>query len=191
MIEHVCKACGAVKPATEFRVHKNGYRIGKCRMCENAYQRARSAANPEEYRKRKRISMAKRRAADPDAARAYDRDYYRKNREKVLAKMKAYQDRRFFWRRSIKLQGVTPSDLSRLWKKQRGRCALTGEKLDRSAEVDHILPKARGGSDDLENLRWVTQIVNRSKRDLTDEEFTALCTDVMRWIGKRINAFLP
>ena len=58
--------------------------------------------------------------------------------------------------------------------------------MDRSAQVDHILPKARGGSDDLSNLQWVCKEANIAKRHMTDAEFVALCSDVMNWIGRRI-----
>ena len=32
----VCKVCGDDKPIAEFRLHKNGYRLGKCYVCEKA-----------------------------------------------------------------------------------------------------------------------------------------------------------
>lgn len=35
----VCSVCGAEKPISEFRQHKNGYRLGKCYECEkNAWR---------------------------------------------------------------------------------------------------------------------------------------------------------
>jgi 5-methylcytosine-specific restriction endonuclease McrA len=143
--------------------------------------------DPEKYRKRKRESMARRRALDPQASRDYQLRDYHENRPARLAKMRAYQKRRFFWMRSGKLTGVGARDLAALWRRQRGMCALTGERLNRSnAEVDHILPRARGGSDEITNLRWTTAQVNRAKRDLTDAEFLKLCGDTMRWIGERI-----
>lgn len=81
---------------------------------------------------------------------------------------------------------ATPNELSRLWKWQRGRCALTGRRLDRSAQLDHILPKARGGDDSAGNLRWTCEAVNIAKRHMTDDEFLTLCGEVMAWIGRRI-----
>jgi 5-methylcytosine-specific restriction endonuclease McrA len=180
-----CKGCGVNKTVADFRVHKRGYRIGKCRECERTYQREWSQRDPAKYRERKRESMARRRAADPQAVREYQRQDYRNNRDARLAVMAAYQRRRFFWIRATKLSGVTAHDLARLWRAQSGLCALTGRRLDRSAQLDHKLPKARGGLD-AGNLQWVCQEVNLAKRDLTDVEFVALCDDVMSWIGKRI-----
>jgi hypothetical protein len=104
--------------------------------------------------------------------------------------MRAYYGRRFFWGRAMKLRGegrATTTDLARMWKQQRGLCALTGRRLTReSAHLDHIVAKARGVTDEIGNLRWVCTEVNLAKRELSDEEFVALCSDAMRWIGERI-----
>lgn len=183
----VCKSCQVSLPASSFRFHKRGYRIGKCKPCERAYQREWSQRDPDLYRQRKRESMARRRAANPDAARAYQLADYHKNREIRLATMKSYQSRRFFWMRAMKLAGITAKDLASLWRRQRGLCALTGRRLSRAnSQIDHITAKARGGSDELSNLRWVCIEANLAKRELSDAEFAALCSDVMRWIGERI-----
>jgi hypothetical protein len=137
------------------------------------------ARSIEETRKAKREFMARKRAADLEGARAYARDFHHRNRDRNLATMKAYQGRRFFWMRSFKLKGITARDLASIWRRQRGLCALTGRKLDRSAQIDHKLPKARGGTDELGNLQWLCKEVNLAKRALTDEEFTALCGEVV------------
>jgi 5-methylcytosine-specific restriction endonuclease McrA len=141
---------------------------------------------PDQVREAKRLQMAKRREADPEGCRAYQNRKYHQRRGDYLAKMKSYQRRRFFWRRACKLDGVTARDLASLWKSQRGLCALTGRKMDRSAQVDHILPRAKGGGDDIRNLRWVCEEANLSKRHMTDAQFLILCADVMSWIGRRI-----
>lgn len=143
----------------------------------------------EEIRKAKREGMARLRARDPDAARAKRNAYHARNRDAQTAKMRDYYARRFFWGRAMKLRGeerATFREIARLWKSQRGRCALTGRRLDRDAQLDHILPRARGGGDEITNLRWVCNAANLAKRDMTDAEFETLCADVMRWIGERI-----
>ncbi|HYE84949.1 MAG TPA: HNH endonuclease signature motif containing protein [Vicinamibacterales bacterium] len=114
---------------------------------------------------------------------------HHRKRDENLAKMRAYYARRFFWGRAMKLRGperATVRDLARMWKRQRGRCALTGRRLDRTAQLDHIVPKARGGTDAAANLRWTCEAVNIAKRHMTDAELFALCGDVMAWIGRRI-----
>lgn len=144
----------------------------------------------EETLKAKREFQARWRAADPERARAYGREIHHRNRDRNLAKMRGYYARRFFWGRAMKLRGegrATTADLSSIWKAQRGLCALTGRRLNReNAHLDHIVAKARGGSDGIGNLRWVCNEANLAKREMSDEEFAALCSDVMRWIGERI-----
>lgn len=148
------------------------------------------ARSREEYLKAKREGMARLRAKDPDAAREKQKAWNERNRDHVRTKNREYYTRRYFWARMTKLRGperASHVELARLWRSQRGLCALTGRRLGREAELDHILPKARGGKDDIGNLRWVCSEVNMAKRDLTDDEFNALCGDVMRWIGRRID----
>lgn len=177
-----------MKPLAEFRLHKRGFRLGQCRVCEREYQREYSRRDPENYRKSKRESMARRRAADLPAAQAYSRAYHTKNREKQTAIMRAYYGRRFFWGRAMKLRGegrATYVELAQMWKRQRGRCGLTGRRLDRSAQLDHIVPQARGGSDRIENLRWTCEPANLAKRHMTDAEFLTLCIDVAAFLKVR------
>lgn len=140
----------------------------------------------EETLKAKREGMARRRAADIEGARAYSRAYHAKNREHQRAKLREYYAKRFFWSRAMKLRGegrATYLDLAKLWRTQRGRCVLTGRRLNREAQLDHIKAKARGGGDGLANLRWVCAEVNLAKRDMTDAEFSALCREVVEALG--------
>lgn len=145
--------------------------------------------SPEDVRRAKRDGMARLRERDPAEARRKRNAFYTRNRERQTAKMREYAARRFFWARANRLDGITASDLASLWKAQKGRCGLSGRRLDRLAEIDHKLPKARCGTDAITNLRWVCKEANRAKRDLTDEEFVALCSDCMSWIGQRIDLF--
>lgn len=72
-----------------------------------------------------------------------------------------------------------------LWEKQGGRCAYTGELLipGVNASLDHKIPSTRGGTNDLENLQWVTYQVNRMKTDMLEEEFFRLCRMVLEGKG--------
>ena len=64
-----------------------------------------------------------------------------------------------------------------LWYKQRGRCAYTGVKLygDINTHLDHIIPRTKGGSSEIENLQFVCALVNRMKFNLSHEEFLQTC----------------
>ena len=143
---------------------------------------------PDQVREAKRMHMAKKRAANAEAARAYQRAWRERNADRVNAQLREAVERRLFWGRALRLRGVNAFDLWRLWKKQRGLCALSGRRLDRTAEIDHRRPKVRGGDDRLSNLQWVTKEANRAKRDLTEAEFLLLCQNCAEWIAERIDA---
>jgi HNH endonuclease len=94
------------------------------------------------------------------------------------------REARFFDRRARSSALVYSVGLARqlahLWKRQRGKCLLTGRRLDRTnAEIDHILASSKGGSNDISNLRWVHHDVNQAKGALSDAEFLILCKEVV------------
>lgn len=70
--------------------------------------------------------------------------------------------------------------LLRLWDEQGGLCALTGDPLVEgvNASLDHIIPISAGGSLGVENVRWVTLIVNHAKRHYADADFVTMCRKV-------------
>lgn len=72
-------------------------------------------------------------------------------------------------------------ELRVLFDAQGGLCALTGAVLvpGVNASLDHRVPRARGGGNELANLRWTTYVVNRAKQDLLDDEFLAQCRSVV------------
>ncbi len=47
----------------------------------------------------------------------------------------------------------------------RGQYGYDGDELGMSWEVDHIMPKSQGGSDDVDNLQPLQGLNNRSKCD--------------------------
>jgi len=53
--------------------------------------------------------------------------------------------------------------ISEMYEEQDGRCALTGQPLDGSFEVDHIIPVSYGGGNERKNLRLVSRTANRSR----------------------------
>ena len=55
-------------------------------------------------------------------------------------------------------------------------CALSGVRLDvDNAELDHKIPVARGGTNNLDNLQWVHKEINRAKGTMTNDEFIKVC----------------
>ena len=61
----------------------------------------------------------------------------------------------------------------------RFRCALSGRPLlPDNFSLDHIIPIADGGTDDVSNLQAVDSAVNKAKGTLSREDFIQLCRDV-------------
>ena len=145
-----------------------------------------------------------------NAARA--RAHYQKNKGKKLAAQKlwrnknltahaaikkAWNKRRFFYCKAMMLKahkrgGISfetrhqlASGLMFQWIKQRGKCALTGVKLDRTANADHIIPVCKGGTDNSNNFQWLTPEANQFKGSLTLEELAHMCRLVLMNIDQR------
>lgn len=149
-----------------------------------------------EQKEANRLNAAKRRREQPGHVREIARRCYANGgaeRQRDARQRKKAED--FFGYRIQFARrfnpAITVDDLKALWDAQGGRCALTGEVLEARcgenglaadgavAQLDHIQPVTRGGSHELSNLRWVTTRVNLAKRNLTDEEFLALCQAVV------------
>lgn len=52
-----------------------------------------------------------------------------------------------------------------------GRCAYTGKPLGDDWQIDHVVPKRQGGTDNDDNLVPVLAIANHYKRCLDNEKF--------------------
>ena len=69
-------------------------------------------------------------------------------------------------RTDIEIEPPSASVKERLYKIQKGLCAACGVKFDpRHLELDHIIPKARGGGDYFENYQLLCGSCNRIKGD--------------------------
>ena len=146
------------------------------------------------------------------AAAARAKAYYQNNKAKKLrqnaswrednrashdAMKKAWYKRRFFYNKAMLLKAhkrgsncsETTQQLARglmfQWIRQRGRCALTGIKLDRTANADHILPASKGGTDNSHNFQWLTPEANHFKGSLTIEQLAHMCRLVLMNIDQR------
>ena len=62
-------------------------------------------------------------------------------------------------------------DRKAVYDKFGGKCAYTGTPLKDDWQVDHIIPKGLGGTDDINNLLPAQRIVNHYKRCLDNETF--------------------
>ena len=124
------------------------------------------------------LKISRPRGVKPWRTEEYKREYVNR-----------YAQRRFFYMRASKrFVGIDTARLAaglwQIWKKQRGHCAITGLRLTReNARLDHINPSSRGGTDGLDNLRWVTCDANLLKSDRTDAELILICRQILATIG--------
>ena len=51
---------------------------------------------------------------------------------------------------------------------------LSGYEKYKKPSLDHIVPKAKGGTNDLNNLQFLSWFENRCKNDMTQEEWNNL-----------------
>lgn len=80
---------------------------------------------------------------------------------------------------NVKRKNITAKQIRDLLAKQGGMCAYTGVELcAENISADHIIPLARGGSHDIENIALVTRQVNYAKGDNTLEDFVFMCKRV-------------
>ena len=67
------------------------------------------------------------------------------------------------------------------------KCYLTGKDIDisqpRSYQFDHKIPRSRGGDNSLDNLGIASSKANRSKSDMTPDEYINLCKQVLEHAG--------
>jgi 5-methylcytosine-specific restriction endonuclease McrA len=67
---------------------------------------------------------------------------------------------------------MTEPRLSReaIYERDAGVCQYTGEFVGRGGNLDHVVPRARGGRDSFENLVWSKRRVNSEKADRLPSE---------------------
>ena len=65
------------------------------------------------------------------------------------------------------------------------KCSLTGKPIDlmkpRTYQLDHIVPKSKGGENNLDNCQLVCKEANMAKHNLSTEEFVKLCREVVEY----------
>jgi 5-methylcytosine-specific restriction endonuclease McrA len=98
-------------------------------------------------------------AANADLVRARNLAYIKSNPEKIAARNAKSHARR------IKAPGTyTADDVKALMALQRGLCAACRCSIRLRFEVDHVMPLARGGSNDRKNLQLLCRSCNRRKQ---------------------------
>jgi len=91
------------------------------------------------------------------------------------ARLAEYMDKRGqdIWEHRTLSDGYVPGSVRyEVLKRARYRCELCGAHEEQAAmHVDHIIPRARGGSDDVSNFQALCITCNTNKRDKDDTDF--------------------
>ena len=68
-------------------------------------------------------------------------------------------------------------------------CSLTGKRIDlmkpKTYQLDHIVPRSKGGENTLNNCQLVLKEVNLAKHTLSSEEFVKLCREVVDYNDRK------
>lgn len=74
-------------------------------------------------------------------------------------------------------------------------CALTGRTIDlldsASYALDHIVPRAKGGTNTLDNCQIVCSAANQAKHDMLPDEFIKLCEEIVAYARQRQKEHRP
>lgn len=75
-------------------------------------------------------------------------------------------------------------ELGKLFALQNGRCKYSGRTLilQENCELDHIMPRAKNGTNTISNLQWLHRDVNKMKHDMTEDEFFSSIQDISNHI---------
>lgn len=78
---------------------------------------------------------------------------------------------------------------SAVYNKSEGRCAICGKFVPfESFTVDHIIPLAKGGSNDMSNLQCACKTCNRIKQDILPQDLMEKLTQIMLYqVGQKEN----
>jgi 5-methylcytosine-specific restriction endonuclease McrA len=164
-----CKKCGGAN---------DGGHTTYCRLCYNAYKRAtyqrdrekeiaRSAAYNRANPKRVAANMRACRARRPEYYRQYNNRYRKENWERLSihdANKRAKRRMAF-----IGSKGVSPDEWNEIKAKYRHRCAYCGCK--KRLTMDHIVPIARGGKHEPQNIAPACRSCNSRKQHLLPHDF--------------------
>lgn len=83
----------------------------------------------------------------------------------------------------------TAQERAAVYNKTEGHCAICGEFVPYTDfTVDHIIPLAKGGNNDLSNLQCACSVCNRIKQDILPEDLMKKLTRIMVYqVGQKGN----
>ena len=187
-----CKSCGAEKALEKFpskRVkNDNVYFEWQCKQCavlqrkkmrQNDIEKTRAEARTYWAKNKETINKKRRadRVVNGDRLRKQKREWHHKNAERisVIARVSSMRWRRMnkekirlttryqrAKRNGVRAEKITNDQIQNLYTKQRGSCAICRTKLIKW-HMDHIMPLAKGGAHEINNLQLLCPRCNVRK----------------------------
>lgn len=194
-----CNKCGEVKPSSDFRRnskrkdglsstcktcakqydaeyrHKNGEFLSQAKRQWRHDNRDRVRENKRRYyqsniereREARRLNQQRYTASNPDKARSACKKWRIANPE--------YNRIQHAVRKARKLNSGgthTTADVKAQYRSQRGKCWWCSKLVGDDYHVDHLIPLARGGTNDARNIVISCPKCNMSKHDKLPHEWT-------------------
>ena len=189
LIKHhkICKDCNRDLSREEFYIRKNGWISGKCKQCTikeaAVYQKKNRKSRNEyqrEYYKDNLDKYETYRTPSRERNRLYQIEYRKENEEVLKEKKKIYLKNLpaghsclikkqlhcaeyRAQKKSTSDGSVTLEAIKEMLKRQRFKCALTGDCIRKKWSVDHIIPLVEGGTHTLFNIQLTTLRANLQK----------------------------
>lgn len=158
--------------------------IGTCLMCRAEYTAAPG------FKEKQSLYNASYREQNIETARSYGQAYHIANKEKINARSRAFMAENKEHRRAYMVEytnanreakrisirsryarergaegSFTKSDIDRIRRQQKGRCAYCRISLKHGEHIDHIVPIIKGGTNWPSNLQLTCPLCNRQKHD--------------------------
>ena len=183
-----CKVCHVLKPLSEYdrAPHLKEFRKYKCKACEGEYMRQRYQLKRDEIDAKKKTYRLANYEHVRKIERASERKWYENNKQRHHAwtnarnKVRRKTDPAFQKKKCdlahihyLKKRYGSLVGLAALFDSQLGLCAnpYCQTSLKDGCHVDHIMPIALGGTNDLRNLQFLCPSCNHRKTKLHPDEW--------------------
>jgi 5-methylcytosine-specific restriction endonuclease McrA len=164
-----CETCGK-----NFVPRKIQISNGNGRFCsQKCNASAHSAMNSKEAQEKARAKWKQTNAKNPIVKSGVEHPRWAGGKEATYERIKQSGKRRIYYNNRMRRNGnkrASPDVVQKLGDLQRWHCAVCLCKLDRY-EVDHIIPVAKGGTNENENLQLLCVPCNRKKSHKDPVEF--------------------